>query len=150
MYDQDIEAIIMNTDAGKTGPWVISELYITAGSGSVASAALKLSHVDGREIREAAVGDGPVAAAFTALEKVTGITLHLKNFEVRGVSVGDDAQGEATVTVEYNNQSFRGHALSTDIVESAAVAYLEVINRILRRQDAANEPAHDIVMLNTP
>ena len=59
-------------------------------------------------------------------------------------------RGEVTVTVEYNNQSFRGHALSTDIVESAAVAYLEVINRILRRQDTANEPAHDTVMLSTP
>jgi len=150
MYDQDIEAIIMNTDVGKTGPWVISELYITAGSGSVASATLKLSHIDGSEIREAAVGDGPVAAAFTALEKATGIILHLKNFEVRGVSVGDDAQGEVTVTVEYNNQSFRGHALSTDIVESAAVAYLEAINRVLRRQDTASEPAYDTVMLSTP
>ena len=150
MYDQDIEAIIMNVDTGKTGPWVISELHITAGSGSIAAAALKLSHTDGRDIREAAVGDGPVAAAFTVLERATGITLQLKNFEVRGVTVGDDAQGEVTVTVEYNQQSFRGHALSTDIIESAAMAYLEVINRILRRQEAAGDLIYDTVALSTP
>ncbi|MGE4659023.1 MAG: 2-isopropylmalate synthase [Gammaproteobacteria bacterium] len=150
MYDQDIEAIIMNVDTGKTGPWVISELHITAGSGSIAAAALKLSHTDGRDIREAAVGDGPLAAAFTVLERATGITLQLKNFEVRGVTVGDDAQGEVTVTVEYNQQSFRGHALSTDIIESAAMAYLEVINRILRRQEAAGDLIYDTVALSTP
>ncbi|MCY3732005.1 MAG: 2-isopropylmalate synthase, partial [Rhodospirillaceae bacterium] len=111
MYDADIEAIIMNVDVGKTGPWIIDELRITAGTGTVAAAALKRSDTEGREIREAAEGDGPVAAAFRALEAATGVDLTLKNFEVRGVTVGDDAQGEVTVTVEYNRQSFRGHAV---------------------------------------
>jgi hypothetical protein len=35
--------------------------------------------------------------------------------------------------VEYNGQSFRGNGISTDIVEAAARAYLEVINRVARR-----------------
>jgi len=150
MYDRDIEAIIMNVDVGKAGPWIIEELHITAGTGSIAAAALKLRHIDGREIRQAAEGDGPVAAAFRALEQATGIELELKNFEVHGVTVGDDAQGEVTVTVEYNGQSFRGHAVSTDIVESAAFAYLEVINRISRREDYAERDDTDVVAASTP
>ena len=150
MYDADIEAIIMNVDVGKAGPWIIDELHITAGTGTVAAAALKLSHTDGREIREAAEGDGPVAAAFRALEAATGVELTLKNFEVRGVTVGDDAQGEVTVTVEYNRQSFRGHAVSTDIVESAAFAYLEVINRILRRRDSDDPVVEKTIALGNP
>jgi 2-isopropylmalate synthase len=133
MYDRDIEAIIMNVDSSKAGPWSISELHITAGTGAIAAAALRLQHTDGQEVSEASVGDGPVAAAFGALERATGIELELKNFEVQGVTMGDDAQGEVTVTVDYQGQSYRGHAVSTDIVESAALAYLEVINRILRR-----------------
>ena len=141
MFDADIEAIILNLDVGKAGPWSIDELHITAGTGSIAAAAIKLSHTDGRALQEAAVGDGPVAAAFKALERATGMDLDLRNFEVRGVTEGDDAQGEVTVTVEYNEQSFRGHAVSTDIVESAALAYLEVINRILRRQNAQGRRA---------
>jgi 2-isopropylmalate synthase len=150
MFDRDIEAIIMNVDVGKVGPWIIDELHITAGSGTVAAAALKLRHTDGREVRQAAAGDGPVAAAFTALEQATGIELVLKNFEVHGVTVGDDAQGEVTVTVEYNGQSFRGHAVSTDIVESAAVAYLEVMNRIVRRDSADDPGAEETVAVGTP
>ena len=149
MYDRDIEAIIMNVDVGKAGPWKIEELHITAGTGTVAAAALLIRHEDGREIRDAAEGDGPVAAAFRALEQATGVKLTLKNFEVHGVTVGDDAQGEVTVTVEYNQQSYRGHAVSTDIVESAAFAYLEVINRVIRRQEATGEAAENIA-LGTP
>ena len=150
MYDRDIEAIIMNVDVGKAGPWAIEELHITAGTGTIAAAALRISRSDGRELREAAEGDGPVAAAFRALEQATGVNLTLKNFEVHGVTVGDDAQGEVTVTVEYNQQSFRGHAVSTDIVESAAFAYLEVINRVIRRQEATGQAATETVALDNP
>jgi 2-isopropylmalate synthase len=150
LYDRDIEAIIMNVDVGKTGPWTIEELHITAGTGTIAAAALVIKHVDGREIREAAEGDGPVAAAFSVLEQATGVNLTLNNFEVHGVTVGDDAQGEVTVTVEYNDQSYRGHAVSTDIIESAAFAYLEVINRILRRRDAIGEESAGSIALGNP
>jgi len=150
MYDRDIEAIIMNVDVGKAGPWTIEELHITAGTGSIAAAALRISHTDGRELRLAADGDGPVAATFRALEQATGVVLVLKNFEVHGVTVGDDAQGEVTVTVEYNEQSYRGHAVSTDIVESAAFAYLEVINRVLRRRLATGQAAEKNVALGNP
>ncbi|MFL2546701.1 MAG: 2-isopropylmalate synthase [Candidatus Rariloculaceae bacterium] len=150
IYDRDIEAIIMNVDVGKTGPWSIEELHITAGTGSLAAAALHIVHTDGHEVRQAAKGDGPVAAAFSALEQATGLKLTLTNFEVHGVTVGDDAQGEVTVTVEYNGQSYRGHAVSTDIVESAAFAYLEVINRVIRRQDAKGATAAESIALGNP
>ena len=60
--------------------------------------------------------------------------LVLQNFELHSATIGEDAQGEATVFVDFNGQSYRGHGASQDIVEAAARAYLEVINRILRRR----------------
>ena len=54
----------------------------------------------------------------------------LRKFEVRSVSRGEDAQGEALVTVEYNGRLHRGSSVTTDIVESGVRAFLEVINRI--------------------
>jgi len=134
LFDADIEAIMMNADDAPEGPWALQELQITAGTANIAAAAVRLAHQDGRVINEGAVGDGPVEAAFKALERATGIDLDLRNFEVRSVSIGEDAQGEVTVTVEYNGQSFRGNGISTDIVEAGARAYLEVINRVSRRR----------------
>jgi 2-isopropylmalate synthase len=139
MFDADIEAIIMNTEGGMQGPWSMEELNIAAGTAAIATGSVRLRHDDGRIIDEAAVGDGPVEASFKALERATGIDLKLRNFEVHSVTMGEDAQGEVTVTVEYNGHSYRGNGISTDIVEAGARAYLEVINRICRRQGSAVE-----------
>ncbi len=141
MFDGDIEAIIMNAEAGGDGPWEMVELHISAGTGAIAAAAVRLRHADGRTVDEASVGDGPVEASFKALERATGVNLDLRNFEVRSVTVGEDAQGEVTVTVDYNGQSHRGHGVSTDIVEAGALAYLEVINRVTRQAAGRLAPA---------
>ena len=135
IYDGDIEAIIMNVDSSSSGPWILKSLKITSGTDEQATATLNLIDENGDEKNESAHADGPVEAAFSALENATGIDLILKNFELHSATIGEDAQGEATVTVEYNDQSYRGHGTSTDIVEAGSRAYLEVINRILRRRE---------------
>jgi 2-isopropylmalate synthase len=89
-----------------------------------------LRHADGRTVERKASGDGPVDAAFKAIEAATGIGVMLRKFEIRGVTEGEDAQGEAVVYVEYNQRSYRGASVSTNIVESSTKAFLEVINRI--------------------
>jgi 2-isopropylmalate synthase len=61
--------------------------------------------------------------------------MELTNFEIHSVSIGDDAQGEVTISIRYNDQDYRGHGVSTDIIESGALAYLEVINRIDRKNN---------------
>ena len=57
------------------------------------------------------------------------------------MSIGEDAQGEVTVTVEHDGQSFRGRGASVDIVEAGCRACLEVMNRILRRRQRGANPA---------
>jgi 2-isopropylmalate synthase len=96
----------------------------------VARANVQLRHSDGRAAARTATGDGPVDAAFKAIEAATGIAVALRKFEVQAVSEGEDAQGEARVYVEYNRRSYRGASVSTNIVESGTRAFLEVINRI--------------------
>jgi 2-isopropylmalate synthase len=101
-----------------------------ADSASPAEAHVRLQHADGRVVERAARGDGPVDAAFKAIEAATGIAVSLRKFELRSVSVGEDAQGEAIVYVEYNERNYRGSSVSTNIVESSTMAFLEVLNRI--------------------
>jgi len=133
LFDADIEALIMNTGGQQQGPWTLASLKFSSGTEDRADATVKLTHNDGDQVEKQAQGDGPIAAVFAALETATGINLDLKNFQVHSVTVGEDAQGEVTVTTEYNGESYRGNAVSTDIVEAGALAYLEVINRISRR-----------------
>ena len=136
------KAVIMNAGDTRPGPWSMDELHISAGTGKIAGAAVQITHNEKGSVKEAAVGDGPVEASFKALERAVGFSMDLKKFEVRSVTVGEDAQGEVTVTVEYNGHSYRGNGISTDIVEAGALAYLEVINRVSRRMETGdNQPA---------
>src|SRR6185295_4874281 len=129
LFDGDIEALVLCAESVSGGPWAIASLD-THSVGAEATATLELTHSDGRRICEKAAGDGPVDASFKALERATGIEVKLRKFEVRSVSEGEDAQGEAVVYVEYNGRRYRGASVSTNIIESSARAFLEVINRI--------------------
>jgi 2-isopropylmalate synthase len=133
IYDGDIEAIVLNAGGASSGPWTLKSLKVQTHTDQPATAAITLISEDGDEVSEAAHGDGPVDAAFDALERATGVELVLRNFELHSASIGQDAQGEVTVTVEHDGRSFRGHGASVDIVEAGTRACLEVMNRILRR-----------------
>ena len=129
LYDGDIEALVLQAEHADSGPWSLLNLR-TASDANQAEATVRLRHADGREIEMRAMGDGPVDAALKAIERATGVNVVLRKFEVRSVSAGEDAQGEALVYVEYNQRTYRGSSVSTNIVESATQAFLEVINRI--------------------
>jgi 2-isopropylmalate synthase len=141
VYDGDIEAIIMNADNATTGPWTLKSLQVRTRTDSPAVATVVLVGEDGKESTATAEGDGPIAAAVQALEDLTGAVITLKNFELHSASTGEDAQGEVTVSVEHDGDSYRGRGTSVDIVEAGCRACLEVINRILRRRSRdGNDP----------
>ena len=130
LFDGDIEALVLRAEGAASGAWTLLRLATTAASDAPAEALVSLRHSDGRTLDSRASGDGPVDAAFKAIEAATGIQVVLRKFEVQAVSEGEDAQGEARVYVEYNQKTYRGASVSTNIVESGTRAFLEVINRI--------------------
>ena len=127
IYDDDLAALITSSPSRAT--WEL--VAVQAHTGPRPTAAVHLRHVDGRDVEEAATGDGPVDAAVKAIARVTGIGARLRDYSLRGVTVGEDAQGEAAIEVEFRGRTWRGRAISTDVVEASARAYLDVVNRIL-------------------
>ena len=141
LFDGDIEALVLKSEFGASGPWHLEALHAVSDSAKTATGRVVLRHSDGRVLSEEATGDGPVDAAFKAIETATGVAVKLRKFEVRSVTMGEDAQGEAVVTVEYNGRAYRGSSVTTDIVESGVRAFLEVVNLIEanRASSARNE-----------
>ncbi len=130
LFDGDIEALVLSVEGDSGGPWTLERLATSAVTGEDARATVVLTHADGRRIEQSSTGDGPVDAALTAIEQAIGLPVRLRKFEVRSVSEGEDAQGEALVTVDCDGRTYRGSSVSTNIVESGVRAFLEVINRI--------------------
>jgi 2-isopropylmalate synthase len=136
IFDADLEAIALGSAASENGPWRLIALQSQGAIGrdSVPSASVRLAHEDGRVVQEAAVGDGPVHVIFAAIERATDTPITLRQYQVRSISTGEDAQGEARIEVGADGREYRGRAVSTDILEASALALVEVINRIERRR----------------
>jgi 2-isopropylmalate synthase len=132
IYDADIEALVVHGQIlGKGGmAWEIEALSTTSGTGTMPCASIALRGADGERVQRVAAGDGPVDAVFKAIEKITGIQVKLRDYQIASVSTGEDAQGEVSIEVEHPTGMYRSRALSTDIIEGSARAFLDVMNRI--------------------
>ena len=140
IYDADVEALAESVL--HTGPavWTLEAVSCTGGSATVPVSAVVLWHKDGTLHRDAGTGDGPIDAVFKTIERITGLDVKLRQFSINSVSEDEDAQGEAQVEAEYQGRILRGRAVSTDIIEASALAFLQVINRALLREQLKMNP----------
>ena len=143
VFDSDLEALVLGHDPEAEGPWKLVSLVTNAGTQQLQTASVELEFmVDGSHIAEASVGDGPVDAMFKAIGKATGATMELRDFKVRSVSQGEDAQGETILDADINGRTLRGRGLSTDIVEATALAIIDIVNMDYRT--AEHNPVIDV------
>lgn len=88
-------------------------------------------HDNGELKQEAACGDGPVDAAYKAIDAITGVKVELVEYNLKAIGTGRWAKGEAAVKIKDNGHVYIGQAVSVDIIEASAKAYLEAINNML-------------------
>ncbi len=84
---------------------------------------------NGNKITDASIGNGPVNAAFNSIERIIGRKGKLLDFDLKAVTHGKDALGEAMVRVEIEDHVYSGTATSPDIIEASVRAYLNAFNR---------------------
>src|SRR5574338_608182 len=151
IYDADIEALVVHGQILGKGSvaWTLEALSTTSGTGTLPCASIALRSAGGERVLDAAVGDGPVDAVYRAVEKVTGISVKLRDYQVLSVSKGEDAQGEVSVEVEHATGVYRGRALSTDIIEGSARAFLDVVNRIALKTGNGTPAAERVETMGT-
>ena len=131
IYDGDLVALIQQEiQAEVEEQWSLVSFEVTSGTGQAPRARLTLQCGEEQFTEELSEGDGPIDAAFLATEKITGLALACKDYQVRSASLGHDAQGEVVLEVEHKGQVFRGRGVSTDTVEATVRAILNAVNRI--------------------
>src|SRR5579884_3391299 len=83
IYDADVEALAEAQMQTVPQVWTLENFHVSAGSAIAPMAALCLKHVDGRRLQDASLGDGPVDAVFKCIERITGVSVELRDFNVR-------------------------------------------------------------------
>lgn len=134
VLDRDIEALVEEKVSEVPEIFELESFQITSGNKSVATSTVTLKRNE-EVITEAATGDGPVDAAFNAIERAVGISFTLEDYSLRAVTEGKDALGEVTVRISKDGKLFVGRGVSTDIIESGVRAYLNAINRAISEID---------------
>ncbi len=126
--DLDLRALVELEQFDIPADYEFDSFVINSGNKMTATAVVKLIH-DDQTVEEAATGDGPVDAAFNAIERCIGESFTLEDYIVRSVTGGKDAQGEVVVKLSKGDKNVKGRGLSTDIVEASVKAYIDAINR---------------------
>ncbi len=132
VFDEDIAALVESEVAHAPETWRLLRLTVATATGGMATATVELENLLTKDRkRDAATGDGPVDAIFHALSRLTGVKLKLDDYQIRSVTSGAEAQGEARLEARHGDKSVSGRGVSTDVLEASAKAYLGAINRIV-------------------
>lgn len=126
--DRDLEAIVSADVKVPPEHFRLSSIQVITGNRLIPTATIVLER-NGQTFTASSTGDGPVDAAYRAIDQITNLKCKLQSFTVQAVTSGQDALGEVSVQLEIEGITVSGRGLSTDIVESAARAYINAINR---------------------
>jgi 2-isopropylmalate synthase len=126
--DRDIEALVVGFGSTVPDTYSLDRWVVNSGSSLSSTCTIRLKHKSGEFHEQVAVGDGPIDAAFTAIDRIIGKDLDLDSFELEAVTGGEDAQGEAIVKVSMDGMQWNGRGLSTDVIEASIQAYIAAIN----------------------
>lgn len=106
--------------------------------GNIISASAHIKVQKGEETLEGiCLGDGPIDAAFLAVEQVIGRHYELDDFQIQSVTEGREAMGETIVRLRSGGKLYSGRGISTDIVGASIHAYMSALNKIVYEEAEA-------------
>ena len=131
IYDEDLQALVSDTQLDETNGDLITleSLEVLSKTGQPPFASLTLMH-KGELYNSSSGGDGPVDAAFKAIEKLAKSDTQLKLYSVNAITAGTDSLGEVTVRLEKGGRIVNGQGADTDIIVASVKAYLHALNLI--------------------
>jgi 2-isopropylmalate synthase len=129
--DHDLEALIGHSADEVGQGYSLTRFTVNSGNYIRSSAVVSLTK-GGNSYEDVAMGEGPIDAAFRAVDRITGINGQiLDNYSIHSVTEGKDALGEVVVKLKKDGRTVTGRGLSTDILEASLLAYINGVNKLL-------------------
>ena len=110
--------------------YTLESYVINSGNVITATAHVKLNR-DGRTLQGIAPGDGPIDAAFLAIEQLIGHHYELDDFQIQAITEGREAMGSALVRLRSGGRLYAGKGISTDVIGASIHAYINALNKII-------------------
>ena len=135
IFVEDLEAIVSEEITEQIPElFKLDYFHVNTGNTTLPTATVRLLYKE-KHLEDAACGDGPVDASFKAIDRITGTKVELVDYNIRAITKGKDAQGEASVKIKDNGNVFSGRNVSTDTLEASLRAYLKAINKLMYKKE---------------
>ncbi len=131
---KELDAIIASAALQVPPTYKLDTFVITSGNTISSTAHIKLIKND-QPVEGVSIGDGPIDAAFMAIENITGCHYELDDFQLQAVTEGREAMGQTIVKLRSGGKVYSGKGISTDIVAAGIHAYLSALNKIVYEEE---------------
>ncbi len=127
---KELEAIIASVALQVPSTYKLVNFIINSGNIISSSAQITLNK-NGEDISAVEIGDGPIDAAFKAIDKILGTHYELDDFQIQAVTEGKGAMGSAIIKLRKDGKLYSGQGISTDILGAGIRAYISAVNKIV-------------------
>ena len=131
---RELDAIVASAAMQVPPTYTLDRYVVTAGNTISATANLQLLK-QGAPLTGVSLGDGPIDAAFLAIEQITGHHYELDDFQIQSVTEGREAMGQTVVKLRSEGKVYSGRGISTDIVGASILAYINALNKIVYEEE---------------
>ncbi len=131
---RELDAIVASTAMQVPSAYRIANYVITCGNAISAMANITLEK-DGKTLQGVCMGDGPIDAAFLAIEQIIGHHYELDDFQIQSVTEGREAMGSALVKLRSGGKLYSGNGISTDVIGASIRAYISALNKIVYEEN---------------
>lgn len=149
----DLEALVADDSSHAENGFSLVALQVASGTIGMPTASVRVRRPDGTIVTAAAVGTGPVDAAYKAVDQIVAAPGRLLEFTINAVTEGIDALGEVSVMVGLDRDAdaegdadihepvnpqrgqqmarvFHGRGADTDILVASVKAYLAALTKL--------------------
>ena len=123
----DLEALVSEEMREREDHFTLKSFVNQSGSAIIPTSQVEVL-VGGELKKGRSFSNGSVESVFAAIDAAVGINGSLADYQVRAISSGKDSLAEVRVAVEVNGRPFNGQAVSLDVMEASAKAYVRAVN----------------------
>ncbi|MBQ7937014.1 MAG: hypothetical protein IJ283_00740 [Oscillospiraceae bacterium] len=131
---KELDAIVASSALQVPPTYKLESYVINASNILTSSAHLRIMKGD-HALEGICIGDGPIDAAFLAIEQIIGLHYELDDFQIQSVTEGREAMGQTVVKLVSDGKIYSGRGTSTDIVGASILAYLNALNKIVYEEE---------------
>ena len=141
----DLEALVGEEIREREDVYSLDHLYVSAGSQIISSSQVGVRR-QGEQRAGKAFSGGSVESIFMAIDDAVGVSGKLMDYQVRSITSGKDSLGEVRVVVEVDGKRYAGQAVSIDVLEASAKAYVRALNNVAMKREAGGASGNRVYL----